>query len=224
MRSVPRFLSLLAFVAALAVAVIVSANGADTEVTVGSNDNIFSQNKQNEPALTVDASHPSILAAGANDEIDLEACNAGNPKTCPFTPGVGLSGVYFSFDGGATWVQPTYTGLTARGCLGAVGNSDPACTPQVGPIGTLPFYFENGLASGGDPAVAFGPKPDANGHFSWANGSRLYYVNLVSNLSTVRSEATFKGFEAVYVSRTDNAATAALGGAAGKNAWMQPVL
>jgi len=209
---------------AAAVVSAIAAFNPDPRVSVGSPTRPFAQNKQNEPALAVDANHPNILVAGANDEIDLEACNAGDDTACPFTPGVGVSGVYFSFDGGATWVQPTYTGLTARGCLGAVGNSDPACTPQVGPIGTLPLYFENGLVSGGDPAVAFGPKPDANGHFSWANGSRLYYVNLVSNLSAVRSEETFKGFEAVYVSRTDDVATAASGGAAGKAAWMQPVL
>src|SRR5712691_3293408 len=207
-----------------AAAMAVMAVDSDTLVSVGSPTTPFPQNKQNEPALAVDANHPNILVAGANDEIDLEACNAGDDTTCPFTPGVGVSGVYFSFDGGATWVQPTYTGLTARGCLGAVGNSDPACTPQVGPIGTLPLYFENGLVSGGDPAVAFGPKPDANGHFSWANGSRLYYANLVSNLSAVRSEETFKGFEAVFVSRTDDVATAASGGDAGKNAWMPPAL
>jgi len=199
-------------------------SSGDTLVSVGSPPTPFSQNKQNEPALAVDANHPNILVAGANDNIDLEACNAGADNTCPFTPGVGTSGVYFSFDSGRTWIQPTYTGLTARGCLGAVGNTDPPCIPQVGPIGTLPKYFENGLVSDGDPALAFGPKPDANGHFSWANGSRLYYANLTANLSTVRSEETFKGFEAVYVSRTDDAATAALGGDAGKNAWRPPVL
>jgi len=219
-----RIATAVTLIAAAVVSAIASAFNADPLVSVGSPTRPFAQNKQNEPALAVDANHPNILVAGANDEIDLEACNAGDDTACPFTPGVGVSGVYFSFDGGATWVQPTYTGLTARGCLGAVGNSDPACTPQVGPIGTLPLYFENGLVSGGDPAVAFGPKPDANGHFSWANGSRLYYVNLVSNLSAVRSEETFKGFEAVYVSRTDDVATAASGGAAGKAAWMQPVL
>jgi len=218
----------------LIAAAVVSAIAAfkpDPLVSVGSPTTPFSQNKQNEPAIAVDANHPNVLVAGANDNIDLEACNAGNPTTCPFTNGVGVSGVYFSFDSGATWSQPTYQGYTARTCLGpaACAASTPP-TPAgpsnagIGPIGTLPGYVEAGLVSDGDPALAFGPKPDANGHFSWANGSRLYYANLTANFSTVRSEETFKGFEAVFVSRTDDAATAALGATAGQNAWMQPVL
>jgi hypothetical protein len=209
---------LLALIAALVSPAVASAtHGGDREVTVGSNDTVFSQNKQNEPAVAVDANHPNVLVAGANDQIDLEACNAGDPTDCPFTEGVGISGVYFSFDSGDTWVQPTYTGWTARHCVGPPGFT---CTPRVGPIGTLPWYYEEGLASDGDPAVAFGPRPGPDGTFSWANGSRLYYANLTANFSAERDEQAFKGFEAIYVSRTDNVQAAAAGS---KNAWMRPV-
>jgi hypothetical protein len=187
--------------------------GSDTLVTVGSPPAPFSQNKQNEPAVAVNPIDPSIAAAGVNEEIDMEACNAGDPTTCPFTPGVGTSGVYFSDDSGSSWMQPTYTGLTARDCLGP----DP-CTPHVGPIGTLPRYYENGLISDGDPAVGFGPQPDANGHFSWSNGWRLYYANLTSSLS-----GAFKGFEAIGVSRLDSQNYEAAK-AGDNNAWMAPVI
>jgi hypothetical protein len=186
---------------------------------VGSPTMPFSQNKQNEPTITADANNPNILVAGANEEIDMEPCNSGADNTCPFTPGVGTSGVYFSFDRGSTWTQPTYSGLTARNCPDTVG-PDAGCTPSTGAIGTLPRYDENGLVSDGDPAVAIGPAPGPNG-FNWNNGDRLYYANLTSNLGATRSDQTFRGFEAIGVSRTDNIARAAAGS---NNAWQAPVL
>jgi hypothetical protein len=225
-----RFFAAMALaVSAVALVVGVAAatpNGADTLVTVGSPSTPFSQNKQNEPAVAVNPADPTIAAAGVNEEIDMEACNNRDDKTCPFTPGVGTSGVYFSDTGGSSWIQPTYTGWTARDCLGLVGTSSAAadnCDPHVGPIGTLPRYFESGLVSDGDPAVAFGPQLGSNGQFSWDNGWRLYYANITSNFSGVRSEFAFKGFEAVGVSRLDSQDYAAA--KAGVNtAWKAPVI
>jgi hypothetical protein len=179
-----------------------AVHGGDAEVTVGSRDNVFSQNKQNEPAVAIDPAHPWLVAAGANDNIDMEACNAGPDNTCPFTTDVGGSGVQFSFNSGDSWIQPTYSGLTARDCLGVVGDSDPLCVAHPGPIGTLPHYDDAGMVSDGDPAVVFGPRPDASGNFSWSNGSRLYYANLAA-ASTVSEIAPFRGFEAIAVSRMD---------------------
>jgi hypothetical protein len=228
-RSILLLVSLLAALVAAQTLPAAATHGGDTLVSVGSPPSPFSQNKQNEPAVAVDQAHPNILAAGANDNIDLEACNAGDDTDCPFTPGVGTSGISFSFDSGDTWVQPTYSGYSARvgvggSCLGQVG-PDPGCVPltpeQGGRIGTLPWYYENGVVSDGDPAVAFGPRPDAQGRFSWANGSRLYYANLTANFSAKRSEAGFKGVEAIGVSRTDNPQAAAAGV---KSAWLPPVL
>ena len=195
----------------------------DTCVSVGSPATPFSQNKQNEPAIAIDqgTGRHNVLAAGSNDEIDMEACNAGADNTCPFTGGVGVSGIYFSFDSGHTWTQPTYTGLSGRNCLGTPGDSDPDCTATQGPIGTLPNYDKHDLVSDGDPALAFGPRPQAGGGFSFDNGSRLYYANLTS---AVPGTAPFKGAEAIAVSHTDNPRTAAAGGTAGAAAWSDPVI
>jgi hypothetical protein len=194
---------------------LVGAAGAqaatESLVTVGSqNPSLpFPQNKQNEPAVAIDPSNPNVVAAGVNDEIDEPPCDGSD---CPFAQGIGNSGVYFSFNGGTTWTQPTYQGFSGRsGTLG------------TGPIGTLPHYDELGLVSDGDPGVVFGPRPDSNGDFSWSNGSRLYYSNLTSNFSTERTDQTFKGFEAIAVSRVDNVEAAAPP-SNDASAWSDPVI
>ena len=201
-RVVPAFVLAIAFAATAA-----AGAAADTLVTVGSPSSPFPQNKQNEPSVAVDPANPDLVAAGANEEIDNLPC-AGSD--CSFTPGVGDSGLYLSFDGGQTWMQPTYTGFSGRNGV----------VEENGPIGTIPNYEEAGLVSEGDPTLQFGPRPDSKGHFSWANGARLYYGNLAGNLNAKRT-ATFAGFEAVAVSHADDLAAAARGS---NGAWSAPVI
>src|SRR5882724_3918542 len=156
---------------------------ADSRVTVGGPSTRFPENAQNEPAVAVNPRHPQVLAAGANDVIDNEPCAAlDDNNACPITSGVSVNGIYFSFDGGATWTQPTYSGWSAR-----------TGTAQFGPISTVPWYYESGLETGGDPALAFGPVPGPDGTFSWDNGSRLYYATLAGNPGVATSEKRIKG-------------------------------
>jgi hypothetical protein len=183
-------------------------------VTVGSPVGNHPQNAQNEPALAIDPIHPNILAAGANDLVDMQPCSRLASTTAgacsfplgTFNLGVGLSADYFSFDSGHSWVQPTYQGLTAADC-------DPTiepCTPHPGPIHTVPNFFENGLRSRSDPGVAFGPVPGPNG-FSWSNGERLYYSTLATNLddTTIRSDGNSQNSSiAITVSHIDNVSPA----------------
>ena len=130
------------FVAASAWAGGKSGGSGDTLVTVGSPITPYNRNEQNEPAVAIDPNHPNVVVAGANDDLDAWSCVSSN---CPsiFVPMVGASGVYFSLDGGHSWTQPTYTGWSAR-----------TGTPQLGPIGTLPWYYESALDTDGDPALA----------------------------------------------------------------------
>jgi hypothetical protein len=209
----------LAFALAVASGPLVATAAADGSVNVTHSSPTlpFSQNKQNEPAVAVDANRNSLVVAGVNEEIDEQACSSQFSNPCPFTPGVGVSGVYFSFDSGRSWSQPTYTGFTARGCAANFTTPVSACAQTEGPIGTLPWYEENGLVSDGDPGVAFGPAPGPNG-FSWSNGDRLYFSNLTANFPTGGS---FKGFEAIAVSRMDNPSRNSFGT---KSSWMPPVV
>jgi hypothetical protein len=195
---------LVAVTATLVLPTLAHAQTPEAKVSVAGPVTPYLPNAVNEPALAIDANHPEVLAAGANDLVDNAPCNG---SSCDLTPDIGISGIYFSLNEGATWTQPTYTGLTAR-----------SGTPQPGPIHTLPWYYENGMSSHGDPALAFGPRPDGNGTFSWANGSRLYYANLAFPIA---GRAPFTGASAAAVSRTDNVAAAAAGD---KSAWMAPVI
>jgi hypothetical protein len=229
-RSLPvRRLSVAVCVALVAVvlgAVLPAAAQTVTasEVSVGSPSGRTPQNHQNEPAVAIDAHAPNVVVAGWNDFVDWSQCpqqTATEEGTCarPEDSGVGLSGVGFSFDSGRSWVQPTYTGWTAADC-----SPTGPCTAHPGPIHTLPWYYENNLVSSGDPAVAVGPVY-RNGSFSWANGSRVYYANLVEAFSPSGGvgfpNPEFRGFTAAGVSRLDNPTPQRV---LAKSSWQPPVL
>ncbi len=109
----------------------------------------FSDNKQNEPAITRDP-FTGVLVAGVNDEIQEPLCpgtTAPLASPCPFAPSVSVNGVYRSIDNGTTWT-------------GGILPSPP------------------GRNGGGDPSLDYGPRGCADGTFSWACGTVVYYASL----------------------------------------------
>lgn len=123
---------------------------------------VFPTNKQNEPTIAIHPTNASILLAGSNDEQRQPPCGPGPVRganaaanDCSFFPDVGTSGIYRSTDGGNTWTN-----------LGLLDD-------QAG-------WIAGALVSDGDPVIVFGPKPNGNGGFSYANGARAYYATLAS--------------------------------------------
>ena len=141
---------------------------------------IFSQNKQNEPAVAIDPGHPVASLPARTTTSTWKPVTPGPTTTVHSRPTSGGSGIQFSFNSGDSWIQPTYTGLTARGLPGRRGRHRPdlcgAHPARSGPCLTTtswvwsPTETRPGLRSGAG----------GEGDFSWANGSRLYYVNLAS--------------------------------------------
>ena len=110
--------------------------------------------------------------------------------------------IYFSFDSGTAGRSRRTRGLSARNCLGAPGDADPACRRIGGPIGTLPNYFENGLVSDGDPARGVRPAPD--GRRRLLLRERVAAVLREPRPRRCPGTAPFKGAEAIAVSHTDD--------------------
>jgi hypothetical protein len=199
-------------------------------VSVGSPTGGFLRNMQNQPALAVDPVQPGILAATGYDMEDMQSCSkqasiTGGACALPATAadggswnaGVGMTGVYFSFNSGHNWIEPTYQGLTTAGC-------DPtadSCKPEPGPIHTVPNYYENGLTAFGDSSVAFGPVL-RDGKFSWANGSRLYLSDLATNLTiTPIRPGSIDSISTMAVSHIDDPTPARV---AVQSNWSAPVI
>jgi hypothetical protein len=204
------------FAIALALGLVASLHAAGHDPQIGSGPpRPGLQDAQNEPAIAVDegaiarASPPPAqpLVVGANTYYDELPCGPGAaPVACSFYPGVGISGVYFSHDDGASW--------TSQAALQYAGFAPPRVA-RPGQIVTVPGFAKK-LASHGDPAVAFGPRLGAAGSFVWANGSRLYYATLAQRFAHPE-----KGPQRIALSRTDDLASAE---ASNNRAWLPPVV
>lgn len=138
------------------------ANEPQVEGDASSNTTaVFPTNKQNEPTIALNPLNSNYLIAGANDEQRQPPCGPGPVRgdvpasDCSFFPDVGTSGIYTSNDGGQTWAN--------QGLL------DDQASWQAAD-----------LVSDGDPVIVYGPKPDGNSGFSYANGARAYYATLAS--------------------------------------------
>lgn len=154
--------------------------GALSECNVSPNALHFPQNKQNEAPMAVNPRDPNNAITGANDLILQPDCTpaAGGTSNCAFQPNTDVTGVYWTKDGGATW------------------------NTQILRWSSSPL----GIASDGDPVVAFGPKPDASGKFSWGNGVRAYFGSLAGCRCNTQ--------ELIAVSYSDD----------GGETWSDPVL
>ena len=102
-RRVSIVVGLLFTLGTLSISAPASAASAESKVSVGSPPTPYLPNASNEPAIAMDANHPAVLAAGANDLVDSSPCQGSN---CNLTPDIGISGVYFSFDSGAHGPSP----------------------------------------------------------------------------------------------------------------------
>jgi hypothetical protein len=154
---------------------------------------VFPTNKQNEPSIAFNAAEftasPSASAgyhmvAGTNDEQEQPKCGPGPRRgadaplsDCSFFPGVGTNGVYLSTNGGESW-------------------------RNAGLIDDAPAWRSSNYVSDGDPVLVSGPRPGANGRFSYANGARFYYVSLAHE-KQASSPGGKGGNEQIVVSYND---------------------
>jgi hypothetical protein len=207
--------------------VALASAGVGRDPPIGSNDPLpYPRDAQNEiavavdpnpaPALKLSTGTAPLLAAGANDLVDEDPCVRA---ACGFAPGVGISGVYFSAtDNAQPWTTPPYTEPVARG--------------GTRRIRTLPAFYQSKLVSHGDPALAFGPRPDASGRFvdttgrpRWLARSRLYYATLAWYRNDPVDSDGVPPRQAVVVSRTDKTTSPPRARPwLGPETWMPPVV
>ena len=163
--------AVLSLIASAALSSPAGAQVAETKVSVAGPTTPYLPNAVNEPALAVDANHPQVLAAGANDLVDSSPCKG---SSCDLTPDIGISGDLLL--------------LRRRRHVDAADLHRADGTDRHHPRRADPHPAELLRARDVLPRrPGAGLRPEARpGGFSWANGSRLYYANLAFPLTSGR--------------------------------------
>ena len=212
----------MATAVALGIVSLAGAANVDTLVTVGSPLTPFSQNKQNEPAIAIDANHPNVLVAGRQRQHRHGGLQRGRRHDLSVHPGRRRLRCLLLVRRREELDATHLYGLQRAELPGRRSARDPGCQPDAdGPIGTLPWYFENGARLRRRSRARL--RPAAGSERRFLLGERVAPVLREPELelrATTRGRA-FKGVEAIGVSRTDNATAAA---SDDKSAWMPPVL
>lgn len=130
----------------------------DHDLTWGARERHFPQNKQAESPMATNPTDSRNSISGSEDFVQEPDCQTA-PRTggsiCLPAQTINTIGVYTTRDGGLTWAKQI---LDFR------------------PIGRL---------ANADPTIAFGPKPDALGGFSYAHGARAYVSAMAFPLGNV---------------------------------------
>ena len=220
-------------VASIAVAFAVGVAGAtattdDTLVTTGSPPSPFSQNKQNEPAVAVNP-YRAEHRGGGRQRRDRHG-GLQQPRRHDVSVHDGRRRVRHLLlrhrrrtrgRSRRTRAGPPATAWASSGRSRRTRST--TAIRRSGRSGRCRATTRTASSRTATRRSASARCPTRNGHFAWTNGWRLYYANLAANFSAERSEQTFKGFEAIAVSRLDSQNYAAAK-AGDNNAWKAPVI
>ena len=194
----------------------------DAQVTVGSPTSPFSQNKQNEPAIAVDANHPEHPRRRGERQHRHGGVQRRRRHDLPVHAGRRRLGRLLLVRQRTTWTQPTYTGLTARDCLGVVGELRSGLHCDDRPDRHAAVVRRERPRLRRRPGGRVRPAARTPAAFSWANGSRLYYANLTSNVGRDAHRADVQGLRGDR--RLAHRQRRRPPRAATRRAWSDPVL
>src|SRR6266699_3530555 len=171
----------------------------------------FSQNKQNEPAITRDPLTGALIA-GANDELEEPLCpGTATPlaSPCPFAPGVPISAYYRSTDNGKTWTGAFLPGFNTIGRVSGYDASLADPFPEFGcEQATVSRSYDDGLTCA-NPVAATSTDNKSNfddhdwvavDHFSSSPHFGRVYLNWAVFCNTCSGNGNVK----LYVAHSDD--------------------